>query len=228
MKLREFLIGTAIMSFALATANPGLAVVVMDDLDEPIDEKSRGPVGAPVPSPLLSKDEKLRAAYQDALEILASNNQCSDFFGGPGVVEIFNQLISKARKGRYPKSVGMRLSGITVSVYDIPTKKTYRLFEELSINENGPFYRQRSSTGEPMVPWVGNFGPNTREVRVLMLLHELGHLVKGPDGQWLLVNDGNDESLSSSNTRKIEAVCRDQIKNLSKARTAGDSTTADR
>lgn len=50
-----------------------------------------------------------------------------------------------------------------------------------------------------------------------MLLHELGHLVKGPEGNWLLPDDGNDVEASSNNSKKIEDVCGDQIKELAKS-----------
>ena len=49
-----------------------------------------------------------------------------------------------------------------------------------------------------------------------MFLHELGHMVKGESGAWLLPDDGKDESQSRDNTRKVEDVCAEQIKNLSK------------
>jgi len=56
-----------------------------------------------------------------------------------------------------------------------------------------------------------------------MFLHELGHLLQGQSGDWLLPDDGGDEVLSRDNTRKIESVCGDQIKNLSKGNTAINS-----
>ena len=53
-----------------------------------------------------------------------------------------------------------------------------------------------------------------------MLLHELGHLVKGAEGNWLLPDDGNDVEASSNNSRKIEDVCGDQIRELAKSSTS--------
>jgi len=60
---------------------------------------------------------------------------------------------------------------------------------------------------------------NTREARVLMFLHELGHIVKA-DGNWRLPDDGRDAGLSRANTRKIENVCGDEIRNLGKGNIA--------
>ena len=52
-----------------------------------------------------------------------------------------------------------------------------------------------------------------------MFLHELGHLMKGPDGHWLLPDDGSDEELSSRNSQRIELLCGAQIRDLSKPQT---------
>ncbi len=38
--------------------------------------------------------------------------------------------------------------------------------------------------------------------------------MKGPDGNWLLLDDGGKEELSRANSRKIEKVCEDQINSL--------------
>jgi hypothetical protein len=63
---------------------------------------------------------------------------------------------------------------------------------------------------------VGSFPPNSREARILMLLHELGHLMRGTDEKWLLPDDGNNMGDSMRNTRKIESVCGNEIRSLSK------------
>lgn len=71
------------------------------------------------------------------------------------------------------------------------------------------------------MPGVGTFQANTREVRVLMLLHELGHVVKTDEGKWVLPDDGDDSELSRKNTRTVESVCGGEIRNLGK----GDTVT---
>ena len=196
MKLREFLIGTAMMSFSLVSAN-----AVMPN----------------VPSPLITDDKILGSAYYDTLSILSTPNECSDFFGGPSAsVEIFNGLIGKVRKTYIQPSIAIRMTGAAVSGFHATTRTTYRLFDKVLINGNGPFYKKKNSAWEPTVHGVGTFAPNTKEARVLMLLHELGHVVKGVGGEWLLPDDGADEALSRDNTRKIEDVCGGQIKNLGK------------
>ncbi|MGH9960338.1 MAG: hypothetical protein ACREBC_24980 [Pyrinomonadaceae bacterium] len=219
MKLREFSILMTLMSLAVVTVNASPSDSDFETRraigeEDVVALRSNIPVVLAPPA-LTSTDKVFGAAYHDTLSILRSNNKCSDFFGGPAASEIFNKLISKVRKGYYPRSVGMKLSG-SVTVRDNATMKEYRIFDDVSINTNGPFYK-RSSNGESTIPRIGNYNPNTREVRVLMLLHELGHAVKGPDGAWLLTNDGDNPELSIINTQKIERACTDQIKGLAKA-----------
>lgn len=199
MKLREFLIGTAMMSFTLVSAN------------------AKTPT---VPSPLINEDKILGSAYYDTLSILSTANECSDFFGGSSAsVDIFNGLIARVRWGYLQPSIGIRMSGASLNGFNQTTKIKYRLFDKVLINRNGPFFRKKNSPWELTVRGVGTFLPNTKEARVLMFLHELGHIVKGAGGNWLLPDDGGDEALSTENTRKIEEVCGSQIKNLGKVDT---------
>jgi hypothetical protein len=53
-----------------------------------------------------------------------------------------------------------------------------------------------------------------------MFLHELGHLIKGQDGKWLLPDDGQSAETSRSNSEKIEEVCKEQIRNVGKEKAA--------
>lgn len=199
MKLRRFLLGIVMIAFSVISAK---AVT-------------------PLPSALIAGDKILGEAYYDTLAILTSNNECSEFFGGPeSSIDIFNQLISRVRKDYLAFTIGIQMSGAITSGTNFQTKARYRLFDKVSINANGPFYRRRYSDSQQTVPGVGSYAPNTREARALMLLHELGHVVEGKSGAWLLPNDGNDHSLSRENTRRIEDICGTQIKTLAK----GDKT----
>jgi hypothetical protein len=166
--------------------------------------------------PLVVEDDVFGSAYYDTLAILSTENRCSKFFGGPSTVDIFNQIIAKMRKDYFSANVGIRMSGTTVSVHDFQTNRAYRLFEKVIINGNGPFYRSRYP-GSASLPGIGAYGPDTREARVLMLLHELGHIVTADDGKWLLPNDGNDEKLSRHNSMEIEKICGNEIANLGRA-----------
>jgi hypothetical protein len=229
MRLRDFLFGTALMSIALVTTKASAPTVpgeecrpsLADDPRTIVEAKTSAPSPS-VPSPLIAQDKVLGSAYYDTLSILNSNNPCSDFFGGPDVVEIFNELVSRIRKDVFAVGVGMRMSGAVTTIHDARTKKNYRLFQKVSLNSRGPFYRKKSALWEPTVPRVGTFEPDTKEARVLILLHELGHVTKGSDGQWLLPNDGQDEGLSRANSYKIEEVCEKEIHGLSKVITTKD------
>jgi hypothetical protein len=64
------------------------------------------------------------------------------------------------------------------------------------------------------LPGIGTYEPASRESRVLMLLHELGHTVKADDGEWLLPNDGKNAILSRRNSLLIEKVCGEEIASL--------------
>jgi hypothetical protein len=226
MRLREFLFGTAFMFVALVTTIAGAPTVLGDNRRPDFAGDVRSVVGAktskPLPSPLISRDKVLGSAYYDTLSILISNNPCSDFFGGPASVEIFTELVSRIRKDALPMNIGMRMSGAATNIHDTQTKKYYRIFEKVSLNSHGSFYRRKAGLWEATVPRIGTFQPNTKEARVLLLLHELGHLVKGSDGRWLLPDDGNDEGLSRANSQKIEDVCNDQLHSLGKVSTMTD------
>lgn len=229
MRLREFLFGTALMSIALVTTKASAPAVLgneckpdfADDVRSVVEARTSVPTPS-APSPLISRDKVLGSAYYDTLSILRFNNPCSDFFGGPASVDIFNQLVSRIRKDSLSVGIAMRMSGTTINIHNARTKKNYRIFDKVSLNSNGPFYRKKAGLWGPTVPRVGTFDPNTKEARVLILLHELGHLMKGSDGHWLLPNDGKDEGLSQANSYKIEDVCEDEINSLGKVTTTKD------
>ena len=168
-------------------------------------------------SPAVSKDKALLSAYLNTVSILSTNNSCSLFFGGSAAaVDVFKHLIGTVQKDYFTTPIGIRMSGATVSVNNITTGTEYRLFDKVSINADGPFYRSRFSRSDSRLHRIGTFEPNTNEARVLMLLHELGHVMKGDDKNWLLADDGKDAGLSQLNSRKIEDVCGTQINALRK------------
>ncbi|HEU0252517.1 MAG TPA: AraC family ligand binding domain-containing protein [Pyrinomonadaceae bacterium] len=53
-------------------------------------------------------------------------------------------------------------------------------------------------------------GPSCRR-STLIFLHELGHLIRGQNGAWLLANDGLDERQSGENTLRVQQRCRAQL-----------------
>jgi len=156
-------------------------------------------------------------AFQDAISILSKNNSCSRFYGDPKTAEeVLRRLATQFRLHLLRDSrTGIEMSGNFTYFDRTENHGGYRLFAAATINTAGPFLKAKVFPAEAYVPPVGSFLPNTREARVLMLLHELAHLVKGQDGKWLIPDDGNAPALSKQNTALIESQCRTQILSLS-------------
>lgn len=217
MRLRQILISATLMFLTLSTAK---ALTLTDPKDPRPDGIIDNRVAAyldmnmplpPAPSPLIAADKVMGSAYYDTLSILSTKNHCSDFFGGPAAsVEVFNGMIGQLKKEYRSPGIAMEMSGSTVTVLNVRTKQRSRIFNKVKLNANGPFYRRRPNVEER----VGSFQPNTREARVLIFLHELGHVVKGANGSWLLPNDGNDEAVSKRNSDTIERICGNEIHGL--------------
>jgi hypothetical protein len=162
-------------------------------------------------------DDPLEQALQDAISILSKNNSCSRFYGDTKMAEeVLRRLITQFRLRLLRDSkTGIEMSG-NFTFFDQTGKHGgYRLFATATINTAGPFLKAKVFPAEPRVPKVGSFLPNTREARVLMLLHELAHLVIGQNGGWLIPDDGNAPALSKRNTELVESQCRQQILSLS-------------
>lgn len=106
------------------------------------------------------------------------------------------------------------MSGTFTSLVEPHEGIAYRLFEQSEINSLGAFYRAKTFPSEPSVPNMGSFPPNTREARVIILLHELAHLIKDEHGAWLIPDDGDRPQISRRNTLTIESRCGQQIRAL--------------
>lgn len=157
----------------------------------------------------------LDRAYLDTYAMLSGHNQCSQFFAGSGSRQVLDELVIRLRIRLMSDSrIGIRMSGTFTSLVEPQEGMSYRLFDDAEINSIGAFYKSKTFPAESLVPKMGSFRPNTREARVLILLHELAHLIKGRDGKWLIPDDGNDAQLSRSNTLTVESKCGQQIRVL--------------
>jgi hypothetical protein len=157
----------------------------------------------------------LDLAYLDAYALLSGHNQCRQFFAGSGSRQVLDELVIRLRIRLISDSrIGIRMSGTFTSLVEPQEGISYRLFDQAEINSIGAFYRSKTFPAEPLVPNMGSFRPNTREARVLILLHELAHLIKGRDGTWLIPDDGSDAQLSRTNTLTVESKCGQQIRAL--------------
>ena len=168
-----------------------------------------------VPAPLDLKEQSAldEQSYSDVYAILKDENSCSRFFGGPSqAVEAFNELARRLkRKPLRNRAVGVRMSGTFVTYKNHQTGATYRLFQEATVNSEGPLFKQYALPSERKQSRVGSFQSATRQGRALMFLHELGHVVAREDGEWVLPNDGDNYVQSERNTRKVEETCSEQL-----------------
>jgi hypothetical protein len=168
---------------------------------------------------IASKDDRklndLDKAYLDAFTILRDNNPCSRLYGGPVAIEALNELMRVVRLSYLDRHIAVRMSGSTTLYRNAVTGFSFRMFEKAEINKEGSFYRANAPS-QQRVPTIADFRPNTRQTRVTLLLHELGHLVRGADKQWLLLDDGHDLELSAKNTKYVVDVCRDEIESVTR------------
>lgn len=226
MRLRDFFRATTFMSLTVITSLANTLPPALVNRTEinytecEVDyvrasEPARIALPLPPPPERISVDKVLESVYYNTLSILSTSNRCTDFFGGPAAsMEVFQQLMGLVQKDALSSTVAMRMHGTTINAEDARSGVRYRLFSKVSINTNGPFFKKKNFNSERSVFGVGSFGPNTKEVRVLILLHELGHLMRGQDGTWLLPDDGGNEEVSRNNSHKIEQVCGEQIRSV--------------
>jgi hypothetical protein len=178
-------------------------------------EPAAGPPPLPGALDLGAEGLAVGKAYQDVFRVLKDDSSCSRFFGGPrAALTVFNEFARRLRGKPLGQSyVALRMSGDYTTYHDQRADVWYRIFDEATVNSEGPF----SPHFEPPRGWrsrVGRFPVETRAAKALMLLHELGHLIKGPDGRWLLPNDGRDAALSGRNTREVQSRCMWQLLKL--------------
>ena len=177
---------------------------------EPRPEEVRpAPLPAPTPLPLaVVSAAPHHVAYLEAFRILAGDNACSHFFGGARSLDALTMMTERMRARSYgDRTIAVRMRGDYTLYRNNTTGASYRLFDEVTVNSSGPLSRI------PAVAKlnVGSFPAGTKRAWVLILLHELGHLVRTRDGGWLLPNDGDDPRLSDRNTRLVESRCAAQL-----------------
>jgi hypothetical protein len=211
------------LAFSIMTSTTVCAQSFSQKNQETITVAAKGSLGQKMPNEFNRidcsmdlKDRRISTAYQDACHVLLEENSCSKFFVHPNAAVIaLRALVQHMQQKPFnERFIGMRMFGRYNLIYDHKWNVTYRLFEKTVLNLDGPFFSQKSFPAQPDVPNIGQFRPNSREARVTILLHEVGHLVRGNDGGWLLQNDAGDISKSSENTDLIIKHCREQINHL--------------
>jgi hypothetical protein len=171
----------------------------------------------PTPKALSSRDPRklslVDRAYLDVFTILNEDTTCSRFFGGRNAITALNEMVARLKPRYFEHDVAIRMSGQTTLVQSHATGFTFRLFDKMELNMASSFFRTPAPS-ERHFSITPTYAPNTRETRVVVFLHELGHLVKGADNKWVLTDDGNDPALSLDNTERVMAACRQQITSL--------------
>jgi len=158
---------------------------------------------------------QLERAYVDASGLLGSEGECGQFFIGNGSRDVLEEFVAKLQVRLISDSrIGIKMFGMYSNFVEPAAGLRYRLFEKMEINSAGAFFRAKTFAAEPFVPNIGSFRPNTREARVLILLHELAHLIKSNEGTWLIPDDGSSAQLSRLNTSIVESRCGQQIRAL--------------
>lgn len=168
---------------------------------------------------IVSKDERklndLDKAYLDVFTILRDDKACSRLYGGTAAIEALNELMRVLRPAYLDRHIAVRMSGQTTIYHNAVTGFSFRMFEKAEVNMMGSFYRGNSPS-ERRIPLIADYQPNTRKTRAALLLHELGHLVRGADNKWVLFDDGHDLELSAKNTAYVVGVCRDEIESVTR------------
>jgi len=115
---------------------------------------------------------------------------------------------------RLTRDVTFLMTGRLRLLQEPLTGTSYRLFEKVTVNTNSSFYQRRIDTVMRFPSDVGRYPPGTRPARALILLHELGHLIQGQNGDWLIPDDGFNDAQSQQNTLRIQQACRAQLQLL--------------
>ena len=161
------------------------------------------------------KDWDITQTYADVFKILSTKNSCSDFYGGPhAATTVLNDLVEHVKPEPLFREISFQMEGQLRFVRNTSANVLYRLFDKATVNTNGAFYQRRVNPMRNVPANVGSFVPGSRPARALILLHELGHLIEGKDGAWLIPDDGHDVEQSRANTLRIQEICRLQLKAL--------------
>ncbi|HYV14174.1 MAG TPA: hypothetical protein VE980_24920 [Pyrinomonadaceae bacterium] len=165
--------------------------------------------------PVTKKDWNITQAYIDVFKILENQNTCSEFYRGPRTATIvLNGFVRRVKSQSLVRGVSFEMAGSPRIIRDPVTGASYRLFEKTMVNTNGSFYKRRADPLRKFPSDVGNFAPGSRAARALILLHELGHLIQAENGEWLIPDDGFDNTQSKANTLRVQQVCRKELNAL--------------
>src|SRR5690242_564309 len=180
-----------------------------------IEEAAAASDEPPPPLVFAHKNWELTQAYSDVFKILSAENSCSGFYGGPQkATTVLNDFVPLVKGYRLERESSFEMNGRPSLIYNPVRGVSYRLFDNVLVNTEGSFYKRRIDSQHRFPANVGEFAPGTRPARALILLHELGHLIRGADGSWLLTDDGHDGMQSNRNTLVVQHACRAELEAL--------------
>ena len=164
---------------------------------------------------VVKKDWSLTSAYSDVFKILSQQNACSDFYGGSrAATTVLNEFFVLVTPEQMNREVTFQMVGPPRLLRDPATGASYRLFNRTVVNTNGSFYQRRVEMMREYPSDIGSFTPGSRQARALILLHELGHLIRDENGDWLIPDDGHNGPQSKANTLRVQKACRVQLETL--------------
>lgn len=169
-------------------------------------------------SSFIDFDAIIKVAIRNTEIVLKGESSCSRFFGGSEkALEVLSKFGPQLRHGfidTQDTTTGIRMRG-NLGLRIGSTGVRYRLFSEVIVNEDGPFFRllsgQTNSSGRRL-PNIGTFKPGSPGAQVLAILHELAHLILDSKDKPLIVDDGGDIDKSGKNTKIVEDQCGTVIK----------------
>ena len=150
-------------------------------------------------------EKQIRKALDLVKKMFETKNPCSDFFGQNAVAAL------EALRGKLiPGPSGGVTTPTGISMEFAPNAPLigggYRVPTTATVFTNGPFY-----VGRPEM-FIGGYARGTMGAATLALLHELAHMIRKPDGSGFLIpNDGNNSSQSTTNTQTVLDHCKDQV-----------------
>ena len=161
------------------------------------------------------RDYNLNQAYSDVFNILSDQNTCSKFYGGSrAAIIVLNGFVGNVKSEPLTPDIAFHMMGHPRLVREPSTGASYRLFDRVLVNTLGSFYVRRDDSLRKFPSDVGSFAAGSRPARALILLHELGHLMQGDNGAWLLPDDGDNLVQSKANTLRVQRECRTQLETL--------------
>ncbi len=202
----------SLLGFLLLTCISARAQTPSLEFKTTVPELVEAPPG---PLAMSHRDSSFKSAYSDVFTLLHESNNCSEFYGGPRVATtVLNSFITQVKPGILLREVSMEMSGSLQLIHEQSSGASYRLFGRTVVNVNGSFYNHRLDPSYHQSRYIGKYLSGTRAARALILLHEMAHLIRDSDGNWLIPDDGDDRLRSTDNTLRVQKVCFEQLERL--------------